>query len=238
MDSASVDVLDTLEVPFLKIGSGDANNFPLLKYAASKKKPMVVSTGMQSMDTVRAIYKLLKAAKCRFCLLHCVSAYPTPAQDVNLRVIQTYKTEFPDVPIGYSGHELGITISISAIAMGAQVLERHITLDKSWKGSDHICSLTPSEFRELVDQVRTVEAALGSPAKQFQSSEEPCYNKLGKTLVAARHLSAGMSITEENIKVKVAEPKGCPAEKLYEVIGKKLLRDVGEDESIMCDDLE
>jgi sialic acid synthase len=121
MDMVSVDVLCSLAVPFLKIGSGDASNFPLLQHAATKKIPLVISTGMQNMDTVRSIYNLLTAAKSQFCLLHCVSAYPTPAHDINLRVIETYKREFPDIPIGYSGHELGTAISLAAVAMGAQV---------------------------------------------------------------------------------------------------------------------
>lgn len=117
------------------------------------------------------------------------------------------------------------------------MLERHITLDKSWKGSDHVCSLTPLEFLDLVNQVRIVEAALGNSIKQFQPSEEPCYNKLGKTLVAARDLSAGDHITADSVKVKVAEPKGCPAERYNDIIGKELVRDVQEDESIMSTDV-
>ncbi|PNF15191.1 Sialic acid synthase [Cryptotermes secundus] len=206
-------------------------------HAASKKLPMVVSTGMQNMETVHSVYKLLMAAKSQFCLLHCVSAYPTPPCDVNLRVIQMFKQEFPDIPIGYSGHELGTDISVAAVALGAQVLERHITLDKCWKGSDHVCSLTPTEFRNLVDQVRNVEAALGNPVKKFQPSEMACYNKLGKTLVAAHNLSAGDHITADSVKVKVAEPKGYPAEKYGDILGKELVRDIQEDESIMFIDV-
>jgi sialic acid synthase len=117
------------------------------------------------------------------------------------------------------------------------VLERHITLNNSWKGSDHSCSLTPDEFQDLVRQIRTVEAALGSPIKQFQPSEEPCYKKLGKTLVAARHLSAGEYITADSVKVKVAEPKGYRAEKYGDIIGKELVRNIQEDESIMLTDV-
>ena len=117
------------------------------------------------------------------------------------------------------------------------MLERHITLDKTWKGSDHVCSLTPPEFKDLVQQVRTVEAALGSPNKCFQQSEKACYDKLGKTLVAARNMLAGDHLEEKDVKVKVAEPKGCPAEKYKEVIGRRLVRNIREDESIMCSDL-
>lgn len=117
------------------------------------------------------------------------------------------------------------------------MLERHITLDKCWKGSDHVCSLTPMEFLELVNQVRVVESALGNPIKQFQPSEEPCYNKLGKTLVAARDLSVGDHIMADSVKVKVAEPKGYPAERYSDIIGKEVVRDIQEDESIMYTDV-
>ena len=116
------------------------------------------------------------------------------------------------------------------------MLERHITLDKNWKGSDHVCSLTPLEFQEMVQQVRRVEVALGNPNKCFQPSEKACYDKLGKTLVATRDMLTGEYLQEEDIKVKVAEPKGYPAEKFQEVIGKKLVRNIREDESITCSD--
>lgn len=117
------------------------------------------------------------------------------------------------------------------------MLERHITLDKCWKGSDHVCSLTPTEFHDLVDQVRVVEAALGNPVKQFQPSEGACYNKLGKTLVAARDMSVGDRITADDVKVKVAEPKGYPAERYRDIIGKEVVRDIQKDESIMLNDV-
>nr|CAD7256525.1 unnamed protein product [Timema shepardi] len=203
MDMVSIDELDSMNVPFIKIGSGDANNLPLLKYATSKKRPLIISTGMQDMSTVRAVYRTVKAAGGQFCLCHCVSAYPTPPQQVNLRVLDTYRWEFPDIHVGYSGHELGTAISVAAVALGARVLERHITLDKSWKGSDHICSLTPEEFKELVNQVRTVELAMGSPVKSFQPNERPCYNKLGKSVVATRPLPHGHVIRDSDIIAKV-----------------------------------
>ncbi|XP_049827943.1 sialic acid synthase isoform X1 [Schistocerca gregaria] len=237
MDMVSVDMLDSLNVPFIKIGSGDANNFPLLRYAAFKKRPMFISTGMTNMEIVKKIYHCVRPIFSKFCLLHCVSSYPTKPEEVNLRVITTFKQEFPDIHIGYSGHEVGIAISIAAIAMGSKVLERHITLNKSWKGSDHKCSLTPEEFTEMVTNIRIVEQALGNPQKKIQPSELLCYKKLGKTLVAGRDLKLGSLLTQHDIKIKVAEPKGIKAEDMEHVLGKKIIRDIKRDESICLTDL-
>ncbi|XP_066995263.2 sialic acid synthase isoform X2 [Anabrus simplex] len=209
MDLVSMELLLKMNVPFLKIGSGDAANFPMLEYAAATGKPLVISTGMQNLQNVQSIYQAVKEYAARFCFMHCVSSYPTPAEHVNLKVINLYK----------------------------QLLERHITLDKSWKGTDHICSLTPGEFQELVNQVRLVEVALGEPVKQLQPSEHECYMKLGKTIVAARKMHVGMRLGPNDLKVKVADPKGCPADIIKNLIGMILTRNLEEDESILLTDI-
>lgn len=237
MDCASIDVLEDMDVPFLKIGSGDANNFLLLEYAASKQRPLIISTGMQSLETVREIYWLMKKMKAKFSLLHCVSSYPPPFEQINLRVLNLYQSEFPDIQIGYSGHELGTTVSIAAVAMGAKILERHITLDTSWKGNDHKCSLTPEAFKRLVNKIRLLETALGEPCKTRQPCENACYQKLGKTVVASGILKSGTVLSTDHIKIKVAEPKGWAAEEMGEILGRKLKRDIQADESIAADDL-
>ncbi|XP_066995261.2 sialic acid synthase isoform X1 [Anabrus simplex] len=237
MDLVSMELLLKMNVPFLKIGSGDAANFPMLEYAAATGKPLVISTGMQNLQNVQSIYQAVKEYAARFCFMHCVSSYPTPAEHVNLKVINLYKQVFPDIHVGYSGHEIGIPISVAAVALGAKLLERHITLDKSWKGTDHICSLTPGEFQELVNQVRLVEVALGEPVKQLQPSEHECYMKLGKTIVAARKMHVGMRLGPNDLKVKVADPKGCPADIIKNLIGMILTRNLEEDESILLTDI-
>ncbi|XP_063221221.1 sialic acid synthase [Bacillus rossius redtenbacheri] len=233
MDMVSVDELDSINVPFIKIGSGDADNFPLLQHAASKQRPLIISTGMQCMETVREMYQTVRAVTHKFCLLHCVSSYPTPDESVNLRVINTFRQEFPDIHVGYSGHELGTAISVAAVAMGAKVLERHLTLDKSWKGSDHACSLTPAELSRLVGDVRCVERALGSPTKRRLPCEEACHAKLGKTLVAARRLEAGRELGARDLLAKVAEPRGFAAARLRDLIGRTLRVAVERDQSIL-----
>uniref|UniRef100_A0A3Q0SHE1 N-acetylneuraminate-9-phosphate synthase n=1 Tax=Amphilophus citrinellus TaxID=61819 RepID=A0A3Q0SHE1_AMPCI len=232
MDEMAVEFLHELNVPFFKVGSGDTNNFPYLVKTAKKGRPMVVSSGMQSMETMRQVYKMVKEHNKNFAILQCTSAYPLEAEDVNLRVITEYRKEFPDIPIGYSGHESGISISVAAVALGAKVLERHITLDKTWKGSDHKASLEPAELAELVRSIRLVERALGSGIKQMLPCEKPCHDKLGKSVVAKVKIPKGTVLTEDMLTVKVAEPMGVRAEDIFQLVGKAVVEEVEEDDSI------
>ncbi|CAJ1052742.1 N-acetylneuraminic acid synthase a [Xyrichtys novacula] len=233
MDEMAVEFLHELNVPFFKVGSGDTNNFPYLEKTAKKGRPMVVSSGMQSMETMRQVYKTVKKHNENFAILQCTSAYPLEAEDVNLRVIAEYQKEFPDIPIGYSGHESGINISVAAVALGAKIVERHITLDKTWKGSDHEASLVPSELTDLVHAIRLVERSLGTGLKRMLPCEKPCHDKLGKSVVAKTNIPKGTTLTEAMLTVKVAEPMGVPAEDIYELVGKTVLEDVKEDESVV-----
>lgn len=237
MDKVSLRFLNELDVPFFKIGSGDADNYPLIQYAARFRKPLIISTGMQSIDTVQKVYSLLKQFNINLCFLHCVSAYPAPPPDINLHVIKSYQEKFPDVVIGYSGHETGTEISIAAVALGSKILERHLTLDRTWKGNDHCASLDPETFQQLVSQVRNVETALGSHIKIMRESEITCNRKLGKTLVASKHLECGTVLSEDMLDIKVAEPKGLSADQLYNVIGCTLIHDKEYDESIFEEDV-
>ncbi|KAG8231235.1 hypothetical protein J437_LFUL005909 [Ladona fulva] len=239
MDEVSLELLNSMDVPFIKIGSGDANNFPLLRKAAETGRPIVLSTGMQSMSSIRNAVSAITEVqrRPRLCLLQCTSSYPTPPNQAHLRVMETFRKEFPDVHIGYSGHEKGYAISLAAVALGAKVIERHITFDKTAKGSDHTCSLEPEEFTRFVKDVREVEAALGNPDKVPLPCEYPVIKKLGKTLVATKDLSAGTILNQSDIVAKVAEPQGISAENILSVIGKKLLKDVKCDESILFHDL-
>nr|XP_028568080.1 sialic acid synthase isoform X1 [Podarcis muralis] len=238
MDEMAVEFLHDLDVPFFKVGSGDTNNFPYLEKTAKKGRPMVISSGMQSMNTMQQVYKLVKAINPNFCFLQCTSAYPLQPEDVNLCVITEYQSVFPDIPIGYSGHETGIAISIAAVAMGAKVLERHITLDKTWKGSDHQASLEPKELAELVRSIRMVEKAMGSPVKRLLSCEVACNEKLGKSVVAKVRIPEGTTLTLDMLTVKVGEPKGYPPEDIFDLVGKKVRINIGEDETIVEDAIE
>ncbi|KAK8740939.1 hypothetical protein OTU49_002782, partial [Cherax quadricarinatus] len=236
MDIPTLYVLHELQVPFIKVGSGDVHNLPLLRTAAACSKPLVISTGMSDIAWVSQVYEeltILNDPPTPLVFLQCTSAYPTPPEQTHLRVLDTYAQMFPHAHIGYSGHELGIHVTIAAVARGARVVERHMTLNRNWKGSDHSCSLEPHDLRELIRAIRSVEAALGSPLKAFQPCEEACFAKLGKTLVAARKIQAGQMLEEGDLVAKVAEPRGIPAQRLDSLIGGYLNRDVEEDESIM-----
>uniref|UniRef100_A0A8C6NS26 N-acetylneuraminate-9-phosphate synthase n=1 Tax=Nothobranchius furzeri TaxID=105023 RepID=A0A8C6NS26_NOTFU len=233
MDEMAVRFLDEINVPFFKVASADTNNFPYLEETAKKGRPMVVSSGMQSMETMRRVYKTVKNHNQNFAILQCTSAYPLEAEDVNLRVITEYQKEFPDIPIGYSGHESGIYISVAAVALGAKVIERHVTLDKTWKGSDHAASLEPSELAELVRSIRLVERALGSGVKQMLPCEKPCHDKLGKSVVAKVKIPRGTVLTLDMLAVKVAEPMGVAAEDIFQLVGKTVTEDIEEDESVV-----
>uniref|UniRef100_A0A8C4NAW7 N-acetylneuraminate-9-phosphate synthase n=1 Tax=Eptatretus burgeri TaxID=7764 RepID=A0A8C4NAW7_EPTBU len=237
-DEASVDFLHGLGVPFIKVASADANNLKQLEFTAKKGRPMVISSGMQNMDTMHKVYNLVKHLNSRFCFLQCTSTYPLDPTDVNLRVINAYRHEFPDIPVGYSGHETGIAISIAAITLGAKVLERHVTLDKTWKGSDHAASLEPNELAELVRSVRCVELALGSPEKRRLPCEQTCAAKLAKSVVARQAIKVGAKLTLEMLTVKVADPKGIPPEEIFNLPGRRVLRDIGEDDTMTADALE
>uniref|UniRef100_A0A8C9R084 N-acetylneuraminate-9-phosphate synthase n=1 Tax=Scleropages formosus TaxID=113540 RepID=A0A8C9R084_SCLFO len=212
MDEMAVEFLHELNVPFFKVASADTNNFPFLEKTARKG---------ESHSTSDYSYRTLRQHHQNFCILQCTSSYPLEPEDVNLRVITEYQKEFPDIPIGYSGHESGIFISVAAVALGAKVLERHVTLDKSWKGTDHNASLEPAELAELVRAVRTVERAFGSGLKQMLPSK-----------VA---IASGTVLSLDMLAVKVAEPKGVPSEDIYELVGKKVSKDVEEDASITVD---
>ncbi|XP_078532673.1 N-acetylneuraminate-9-phosphate synthase-like [Lissotriton helveticus] len=230
MDEMAVEFLHELGVPFIKVASADASNFGYLEKTARKGRPMVISSGMQSMDTMRRVYQIVKPINPNFCILQCTSAYPLDPAHVNLRVIKALQEEFPDIPIGYSGHEGGIAISIAAVAMGAKVVERHVTLDKTWRGSDHLASLEPSELAELVRSIRTVEMAMGSPIKHFLPCEKGCHDKLGKSVVAKVCIPAGTVMTLDMLTVKVAEPHGLHPEQISHLEGKTAKKDIEEDE--------
>ncbi|XP_073996840.1 N-acetylneuraminic acid synthase isoform X2 [Rhodnius prolixus] len=238
MDPISLDFLLSLSVPFIKIGSGDADNILLIEKAAATQVPLIISTGMQTMESVENIYNLVKKFHSQFALLHCISAYPTPSTEANINVITKFRERFSDIVIGYSGHEENYNITLAAVALGAKIVERHITLDNSWKGNDHKCSLTPNNFKNMVDSIREIEGALGNGIKQIQPCEIDCYNKLGKCVVAAKFLPKGHTLKSTDIKVKVARLKGITPSNIYKVLKKKLKHNLDEDQVINAEDLE
>lgn len=235
-DEESVDFLDNLGVPFFKVPSADLLNFPLLKHAAAKGKPVIISTGMASLDDVQRAVAFLKQHTKDIILLHCTSTYPTKPEYINLRVIQTFKHLFPDVVIGYSGHENGVAISEAAAVLGAKVIERHFTLDRTMKGGDHAASLEPRGFMELVDRTRKIEKALGNGIKSVMPGEEAVKTKLAKSVVAKNKIPAGTVITRDMLCFKSPGNGVSPCD-VDMFIGKLLKREVEEDGMLLPDDV-
>ena len=196
-DKKSVDLLQELQVSAFKIGSPDLTNFPLLNYVCSKKKPIILSTGMSTSSEIEKTVNFLKSKGNQFCLLHCNSTYPAPNEEINLNFIKILK-KF-GVPVGYSGHERGISISVVATLIGACIIEKHVTLDRTMRGPDHAASLEPEGLRRLVRDIRTVKVALGFKRRYISRGEYYNRNILGKSLVATRTIKKGDIFTEDMI---------------------------------------
>jgi len=227
-DEGSADFLEGLGVEVFKIPSGEITNLRFLSYVARKGKPMIVSTGMSSLEEVEAAFRTIRGSgNEQLVLLHCVSRYPTEPAEVNLRAMATMQGTL-QVPVGYSDHTMGITVALAAVALGACVVEKHFTLDRSLPGPDHQASLEPSELADLVKGIRVVEASLGHGKK------EPTANELGtaavarKSLVAAKDIPAGTKLTEECITVK-RPGTGLPPSMLSQLVGRVAARDISAD---------
>ena len=181
-DRASVDFLETMELAGYKIGSPDMTNFPLIEYVLATGKPMLMSTGMSTEDEIRRTLAFLEAKDADYALFHCVSTYPAAPEEINLRFMQTLG-EWSGRPVGYSGHDIGTAISLAAVAMGARLLERHLTLDRTMRGPDHKASLEPAQFAEQVRAVREVELSLGTAHRWMTRGETLNRRTLSKSLV-------------------------------------------------------
>ena len=235
-DEESVDFLDKLKVPFFKMASADLTNFPLLIHTAKKNKPMILSTGMANMETVDKAYKLVYQYNQKIVLLQCTSTYPSEFSDINLRVIETYQKQFPKAVIGYSGHEKGISISLAAVVMGAKVVERHFTLDRTMKGGDHAASLEPLGMQKLIRDIRAFEEAKGDGIKRFNISEEQVFKKLSKSLVSKISIQKGDEITKNMLTTK-GPGTGISPMDLESVLGRKVKNDIPADQVINWSDL-
>ncbi|WGS66034.1 N-acetylneuraminate synthase [Marinitoga aeolica] len=228
-DLESIKFLEKL-MPYYKIPSGEIVNYPYLRKIAEKNKPIIMSTGMATLSEVEkaldTIYEVNNNVE--IYLLHCTTNYPTPYEEVNLKAMITLKEAFK-LPVGYSDHTLGIEVPIAAVAMGAQIIEKHFTLDKNLPGPDHKASLEPHELKEMVKSIRNIEKALGNGIKKPNKSEIEIKEVARKKLVAARDIKNGEIITEKDISIKRSNIGLSP--EYYEIIiGKKLLKKIKEDE--------
>ena len=213
-DQDSIDLLDELSMPFYKIPSGEITNLPYLRHIGSMGKPIVMSTGMANMAEVQSAINILMESgsqKEKITVLHCNTEYPTPMEDVNLKAMHTIKSEL-GVNIGYSDHTLGIEIPIAAVAMGATVIEKHFTLDRTLSGPDHAASLEPKELEDMVRAIRNIEKAFGNGIKTPSSSEIKNINIARKSIVAKKPIRKGEIFTDENLTVKRPGSGICPLE--------------------------
>lgn len=227
-----------LQVPAFKISSGDVTNLPFLRLLSSLGIPVMLSTGMATLSEVaQAVDALRSRLHPPLALLHCVSAYPAPAEAVNLNAVGTLKKAFPDCVIGYSDHSLGLHIPVAAVAKGARIVEKHFTLDQSLPGPDHRASLTIPELKTMVAAIREVENALGNGVKQPHPIEADCIRVARKSLVARHDLPAGHILTERDLLAKRPGTGLSPA-LLERVLGKPLRRALCRDELLPADLLE
>jgi sialic acid synthase SpsE len=200
-DMKSVDLLDDLGIPAFKIASADCSNLPLVEYVAKKGKPVLLSTGMSEMSEVEEAVATVRRHNDQLVLFQCTSTYPADNDQLNLRVIETYRERFRCV-VGYSGHERGLAPTEAAVALGATVVERHFTIDRTMIGPDHAASLEPSGLQRLVRNIRNIEKALGSPEKRILDPEKKVRERLAKSIVARRDIPAGTRITADMLTVK------------------------------------
>jgi len=230
-DKDSIDLLNELDVPAFKVGSGEITNFPLLRYIAKKGKPIILSTGMSTLGEIEEALDVIRSEGVEdIILLHCVSNYPARIEDVNLRAIETLKQAFK-LPVGFSDHTLGITAPIAAVALGACVIEKHFTLDRNLPGPDHKASLEPDELKEMVKAIREVEKALGDGIKRPTKEEEEIKKVARRSIVAKVDIPEGAIVTEDMLDVK-RPGTGIEPRYIDMIIGKKAKEDIKKDEII------
>lgn len=230
-DFPSADFLEDIDMPAYKIASGDLTNTPLLKHVASFGKPMIVSTGGGAMPDVRRAYETIMPINRNLCIMQCTSGYPPAHEELNLRVIETFCREFPDIVIGFSSHDSGVAMPLIGYMLGARIFEKHFTLNRTWKGTDQAFSLEPAGLRRVVRDLGRANVALGDGIKRrFKSEEAPLY-KMAKKIVAARDLPAGAVLSMQDLTFK-SPNDGLPPYMVDQFIGKKLVAPLAKDASV------
>jgi sialic acid synthase SpsE len=231
-----VDFLEELDVPAYKTGSDDLTNYPFLEYIARKGRPMIVSTGMATLAEVEAaVNTILKAGNDQLVLLHCTVSYPPGPEFANLNIIKTLQQAF-DLPVGYSDHIVGEFCSVLAASMGACVIEKHVTLDRSDKRPDYQVSLEPAELKRMIEQIRLTPVLRGSSVKKVYPPEEKWRRNGRKSLTAARNIKAGQVLQPEDVKI-IRPGTGLGPDCLELIVGRKLREDINENQMITLEAL-
>jgi sialic acid synthase SpsE len=234
---AAADFLEELDVPAYKIGSGEADNLPLIRHIAKKGKPVIMSTGMQSIDTIRASVQILEDAGIEYALLECTNLYPSPPEIVSLQGVTDLKNAFPNAVVGFSDHSIGPEMALASVALGASILERHYTDTRYRKGPDISCSMDPAELRFLIDRSREIHTALMNP-KQRTGPEEDVYRFARASVVADKDLSAGSILTEADIWARRPGSGEIAGYDFDKVVGKKLKVSVQRNQQLKWSDFE
>ena len=235
-DFNSADFLAKLDLPAYKMASGDLRSIPLLKHVASLGKPMIISTGGAKMEDVERAYEAIMPINSQLAILQCTAAYPASFDQLNLNVIKTFRERFKDVVVGLSAHDSGISMPVAAYVLGARIVEKHFTLNRAWKGTDHAFSLEPVGMKKMVRDLQRTRVALGDGIKQTLPNEESPIKKMGKKLVIARDLPAGHVLTAQDVALK-SPADGLSPIHFDKVIGQKLKKNFVEEADFSFDDL-
>ena len=236
-DFRSADFLAEHNMPVFKIASGDLTNVPLLKYIARFQKAMILSTGGGMMIDVQRAYDEIMPINTQLCIMQCTAGYPPAFEQLNLNVIKTFREQFPDIVIGLSSHDSGIAMALAGYILGARVIEKHFTLNRAMKGTDHAFSLERSGLRRLARDLQRARIALGDGVKKTYDTERVPVYKMAKKLVMARAVPAGHVLTSEDLAIK-SPNDGLPPYEIDKVLGRVTLRPLGEDENVSLDDLD
>jgi N-acetylneuraminate synthase/sialic acid synthase len=236
-DFASADFLADLDVPAYKIASGDLTNTPLLRYVGEIGKPVIFSTGGGTIDDVRRAYDTLLEVNEQVVVLQCTAGYPAAWEELDLRVISTYRELFPRAVAGFSSHDNGISMPVAAFVLGARVVEKHFTLNRAMKGTDHAFSLEPQGMRKMVRDLERTRLALGNGDKTMYQSEAAPILKMGKKIVAARDLPAGHVLTRDDLAFK-SPGDGLPPYEVDRLVGRPLRHPVAEEMALTFELLE
>jgi N,N'-diacetyllegionaminate synthase len=230
-DFESVDFLASIDVPLFKVASGDINNFPLLERIAEKDRPMILSTGASTGDDVEKAVSFLRGlGVTELALMQCTALYPAPDSEMDLRVISAFRERY-GFPVGLSDHSTNPDISLAACALGASIIEKHFTIDRSFPGGDNDISILPEEFALLIERCRHVKKALGRSEKVLSPSEAEVQGQIRRSPVAKRSISSGEVLTEESVAIK-RPMAGAPPDYYFSLIGKRAACDIKEDEPI------
>jgi sialic acid synthase SpsE len=234
---AAADRLHRMDVDFYKIGSGECNNYPLVKHIASFGKPVILSTGMNNLDSITRSVALLRKANVPFAIMQCTSMYPTPYDKVNLGALKLLAERFQDAVLGLSDHSIGIYTCLGGVAFGAGILEKHFTSDRSWPGPDVPISIIPSELKDLIQGSRAIHQALNT-RKEILPEESPTIAFAYACVVSIRNIQKGEKFSQENIWVKRPGTGEILAEHFEELLGKTAACDIGLNAQIKWEDVQ